>query len=248
MGGDPSRRNQNLYCTYHKDKGHTTKQCRVLRYHLGQQSKAGHLKEFVMDAGDRGTRQGTPQRRNPISPPIGIIEVIHAAPKGLTAVGKKEVLTMVSVEGSSDVLQLRKKMKPTREPITFDDSDLEGMVQPHDEVLIVKARVDGFIVNRIMIDQRSGVDVMYQNLFKWLGLRNEDLSKYSKPLIGFNGKVVVPRGRFLPIHSNTRKAMDLCNGGCPIHSAHKRQVPHRSRYHCGTRKVASSQTMLSRHS
>ena len=25
MGGDPSRRNQNLYCTYHKDKGHTTK-------------------------------------------------------------------------------------------------------------------------------------------------------------------------------------------------------------------------------
>ena len=25
MGGDPSTRNQNLYCTYHRDKGHTTK-------------------------------------------------------------------------------------------------------------------------------------------------------------------------------------------------------------------------------
>ena len=24
MGGDQSRRNQNLYCTYHRDKGHTT--------------------------------------------------------------------------------------------------------------------------------------------------------------------------------------------------------------------------------
>ena len=24
MGGDLSRRNQNLYCTYHRDKGHTT--------------------------------------------------------------------------------------------------------------------------------------------------------------------------------------------------------------------------------
>ena len=34
MGGDLSRRNQNLYCTYHKDKGHTTKQCRVLKDHL----------------------------------------------------------------------------------------------------------------------------------------------------------------------------------------------------------------------
>ena len=36
MGGDPSRRNQNLYCTYHRDKGHTTKQCRVLKDHLRQ--------------------------------------------------------------------------------------------------------------------------------------------------------------------------------------------------------------------
>jgi len=27
VGGDPSRRNQNLYYTYHRDKGHTTEQC-----------------------------------------------------------------------------------------------------------------------------------------------------------------------------------------------------------------------------
>ena len=52
MAGDPSRRNQNLYCTYHKDRGHTTEQCRVLRDHLGQLAKVGHLKEFVTDAGD----------------------------------------------------------------------------------------------------------------------------------------------------------------------------------------------------
>ncbi|XP_023895857.1 uncharacterized protein LOC112007729 [Quercus suber] len=47
MGGDPSKRNQNLYCTYHKNKGHTTEQCRVLRDHLGQLAKVGHLKEFM---------------------------------------------------------------------------------------------------------------------------------------------------------------------------------------------------------
>ena len=34
MGGDPSRRNQNLYCTYHRDNGYTTKQCKVLKDHL----------------------------------------------------------------------------------------------------------------------------------------------------------------------------------------------------------------------
>ena len=31
MGGDPSRRNHNLYRTYHRDKGHTTEQYRVLK-------------------------------------------------------------------------------------------------------------------------------------------------------------------------------------------------------------------------
>ena len=58
MGGDLSRRNQNLYCTYHRDKGHTTEQCRVLKDHLGQLVKAGYLKEFVVDSGNRDVDQG----------------------------------------------------------------------------------------------------------------------------------------------------------------------------------------------
>ena len=52
MRDDPSRRNQNLYCTYHRDKGHTTEQCQVLKDHLGQLVKAGYLKEFVVDSAD----------------------------------------------------------------------------------------------------------------------------------------------------------------------------------------------------
>ena len=53
MGGDPSLRNQSLYCTYHRDKGHTTEQCRILKDHLRQLVKAGYLKEFVVDSNDR---------------------------------------------------------------------------------------------------------------------------------------------------------------------------------------------------
>ena len=49
MGGDPSRRNQNLYCIYHRDKGHTTEQCRMLKDHLEQLVRARYLKEFVVD-------------------------------------------------------------------------------------------------------------------------------------------------------------------------------------------------------
>ena len=60
MGGDPFRRNQNLYCTYHRDKGHTTEQCWVLKDHLGQLVKAGYLKEFIVDPRNQGANQGAP--------------------------------------------------------------------------------------------------------------------------------------------------------------------------------------------
>ena len=55
-GGDSLRRNQNLYCTYHRDKGHTIEQCRVLKDHLEQLVKAGYLKEFVVNSRNQEAR------------------------------------------------------------------------------------------------------------------------------------------------------------------------------------------------
>ena len=36
---------------------------------------------------------------------------------------------------------------------------------------------------------------MYPNLYKGLGLKPKDLSKYDTPLVGFDGKVVMPEGQ-----------------------------------------------------
>ena len=97
MGGDPFRRNQNLYCTYHRDKGHTTEQCRVLKDHLGQLVKAGYLKEFVVDSGDRDVRQGSQQRGNLPPPSLGVIEVIHAALRDAAMAGSRGMLIVALV-------------------------------------------------------------------------------------------------------------------------------------------------------
>ena len=86
-------------------------------------------------------------------------------------------------------------MRFTREPLAFDNNDLEGTIQPHDDALVVMAQIRGFIVKRLMIDQENGVDVMYPDLFKGLELKNEDLSKYDTPLVGFDGRVVIPQGK-----------------------------------------------------
>ena len=47
-------------------------------------------------------------------------------------------------------------------------------------------------MNRVMIDQGSGVDVMYSDLFKGLILKNQDLAKYDSPLVSFDGRIVIP--------------------------------------------------------
>ncbi|XP_075670210.1 uncharacterized protein LOC142639973 [Castanea sativa] len=194
MAGDLSRGNQNLYCTYHRDKGHTTEQCRVLKDHLEQLVKAGHLKEFLVETRSQETGQAEWLCRNPLPPLLVVIEVIHAAPRAIITPTAKGVLTVVSAEGSTSEQPPRKRPRHSRQPIAFDDDDLEGTTQPHHDALIVTARIRGFIVKRIMIDQGSGVDVMYPDLYRGLGLKKGDLSKYDTPLMGFDGHMVILKG------------------------------------------------------
>ena len=191
MGGDPSRRNQNLYCTYHHDKRHTTEQCRMLKDHLGQLMKAGHLKEFVVEPGNQGLGLGAQQKGNPIPPPLGVIEVIHTMPGSTNTAGRR-VSTVASTGDFSEDQPPPKRTKGRLEPIAFDDEDLEGTIQPHDDALVIAARISGFLVKRVMIDQESGANVMYSDLFKGLGLKNQDLAKYDSPLVSFDRRVVIP--------------------------------------------------------
>ena len=124
-----------------------------------------------------------------------MIEVIHVAPEKLITRRRKGVLTVVSVEGNPGQESPSKKMKFAREPISFDDDDLEGMIQRHDDALVVMAWISGFVLKRVMIDQGSEADVMYSDLFKGLGLRKKDLMRHTSPLVGFDGKVVIPEGQ-----------------------------------------------------
>ena len=51
-----------------------------------------------------------------------------------------------------------------------------------------------------MIDQGSGADIMYPDLFKGLRLKNQDLPKYNSSLVSFDGRVVIPQGQIsLPV-------------------------------------------------
>ncbi|XP_065619355.1 uncharacterized protein LOC136063236 [Quercus suber] len=53
-----------------------------------------------------------------------------------------------------------------------------------------------------MVDQGSAVEIMYPDLYKGLNLKPDNLTPYSSPLVGFEGRVVIPKGQIrLPVQT-----------------------------------------------
>ena len=76
----------------------------------------------------------------------------------------------------------------------FSKVETEGTIQPHDDVHVVTLQIAEFDAEMVVIEQGSKAEIMYPNLFKGLGHKPEDLSKYDVPLVGFDGKTSVLRG------------------------------------------------------
>ncbi|XP_075651449.1 uncharacterized protein LOC142621946 [Castanea sativa] len=172
MSGDASLRNQSLHCHYHQDKGHTTKECRTLRDHLNQLAKPGKLNHFLSRPDGQVGHQGAddPSRFMSMHSSFG-----------------NEVM-----EGSN---QLAKRMRFSAMPVLgFSEKDKEGTCQPYDDALVVTIRIRGYDVKRVLVDDGSGAEIMYPDLFNGLKLKDDDLEKYDSPLVGFDGKPVIPQG------------------------------------------------------
>ena len=86
----------------------------------------------------------------------------------------------------------------------FLDEDKVGIIQPHDDALIVILRIGGYDVKRVLVNQGSAVEIIYPDLYKGLNLKPEDLMAYNPPLVSFEGKTITPRGLIkLPIQTGS---------------------------------------------
>jgi len=84
-----------------------------------------------------------------------------------------------------------------RPVLSFSDEGKVGILQPHDDTLVITLRIGGYDVKRVLIDQGSDAEIMYPDLYEGLRLKPEGLACYDSPLVGFNGKVVIPGGQFI---------------------------------------------------
>ncbi|XP_050254982.1 uncharacterized protein LOC126700846 [Quercus robur] len=174
MAGDPSKRNQNLYCAYHQEPGHTTDDCRNLKNHLDRLVQEGKLRHLL-----------------------------HR-PEGWTNSSPFKVISVGKFPTKPDDRESKRARVIATPLIGFSEEDKQGTLQPHDDALVVTLRIGGYDVKRVLVDQGSAVEVMYPNLYKGLNLKPEDLSPYDSPLVSFEGKIVTPKGMIrLPVQTDS---------------------------------------------
>ena len=59
-------------------------------------------------------------------------------------------------------------------------------------------------MKRVLVDQGNRAEIMYPDLYKGLNLKSEDLTSYDSPLVGFNGKVAIPKGQIrIPVQAGS---------------------------------------------
>ena len=71
--------------------------------------------------------------------PIGSKRSHPRNSKGHSGVQEEGGAVVVLAESCMGEQPSKKKLKYTREPIAFNDDNLEGTIQPHDDVLVVTA-------------------------------------------------------------------------------------------------------------
>ncbi|XP_065615889.1 uncharacterized protein LOC136061707 [Quercus suber] len=195
MAGNPTRHNQNLYCQYHQDHGHTTEDCRSLWDHLDQLIREEKLKQLLHhSSGQGGQTNSEPQRDNSSRPPLETINVIFVAP-GRTDSYLSKVMSVAQLSAKGTNQEPKKARVEIQPVLGFSDKNKIGTIQLHDDALVVTLKIGGYNVKRVLVDQGSDAEIMYLDLYKGLNLRPEDLPAYNSPLVSFDGKIVISKGQ-----------------------------------------------------
>ncbi|XP_059285864.1 uncharacterized protein LOC132039395 [Lycium ferocissimum] len=130
LRSDPGQRDPNMICDYHGTHVHRTEDCRQLREEVARLLKNGHLREFLSERAKTHYKERESSKRiEPVEPQHVINMIIGGtdAPRG-------------PVMKRAKVFTVREKRNRDCVPegsINFSNENAEGIIQPHNDALIV---------------------------------------------------------------------------------------------------------------
>ncbi|XP_075521336.1 uncharacterized protein LOC142554559 [Primulina tabacum] len=81
--------------------------------------------------------------------------------------------------------------------ISFGPEDLEGVNLPHNNALVIQARVANYDILRFFMDSGSSVNVIFKDAFMQMDLQGYHLEAVETALFGFAGHMVYPEGEIV---------------------------------------------------
>ncbi|PKA45616.1 RNA-directed DNA polymerase like [Apostasia shenzhenica] len=79
-------------------------------------------------------------------------------------------------------------------PLTFCGKDLPQQGNPHNDPIVVVARVADFDVRQALLDSGSIADILFESAFLQMRLKEANLPRTGTTLLGFSGERVQPLG------------------------------------------------------
>ncbi|KAL5541827.1 hypothetical protein UlMin_009537 [Ulmus minor] len=170
-----SQRDNTKYCRFHRDTGHTTEECRVLKDEVERLIQRGQLREYV-----RGANQQPRQPAQPVARPqpqdnhdLEVRTIMGGPATGETNRARKNYARQSRTDPFPHQVNLTEhKEKIPRfsdDPIIFTESEARGLWHPHNDAIIVTLRIAGRKVFRILVNNGSSVEPTASSLSSFTG-------------------------------------------------------------------------------
>ncbi|XP_022557518.2 uncharacterized protein LOC111205653 [Brassica napus] len=206
MKAPDSLRNPELWCDFHRDHGHKTEDCIALRIEVNELLQKGHLREFLSEKANAHLSKETAGKSKgaaPASPPRQD-RVIHVISGGSEVSGESHTAAKKSTCNAKHGLKTTqpKRLLLGTDEISFTTKEQEKILTPHHDALVFSLTVANCLVKRILVDNNSSSNIIFQTAYQDLGLEESPLTRKVTPLIGFSGEVKQTAGEvILPVYA-----------------------------------------------
>ncbi|XP_073304645.1 uncharacterized protein [Primulina huaijiensis] len=147
----------------------------------------------------RGRRKLEPERKKSSPPVLGVIKMISGgSTEGISNRARKSMsrIECMEVEG----------VRKSEVVISFDPEDLKDVNLPHNDILVIQAKVANYDIMRVFIDSGNSVNVIFKEAVVQMDLPGYQSEAVETALFGFAGHAVYPEGEIvLPLTLGTRE-------------------------------------------
>ncbi|XP_070053352.1 uncharacterized protein [Nicotiana tomentosiformis] len=153
LQSDPNQRDPNLMCKYHGTRRHKIDDFRQLREEVARLFNNGHLREFLSDQAKSHFMNRDSNKQIELEEPQHAINIII----GGVDIPQRPMLKRTKVSITRE--------KWTRDyvsegTVSFNDEDAEGIVQPHNDALVISILINKSRVKRVLIDPGSLANII----------------------------------------------------------------------------------------